>query len=585
MNVLLLLISVSIIVSANATRFSGYHVNFYQNLSFFTITLLILGFIIFHYIFYLLYRGGYKYGGDICGGIVSILIFTVTAVFLPRIVGYQLSHSDPASHFQTISLIFNYYRLPKGGNLIYPIMHTHVGTLAKVSGLSPVVAYSISGVVYYVTIVLGSLFVLNHFVSEKRPLVLGAWISVSVIPFAWFPRTRILGYLVALFWIGTALRLHQDERWSILSPFLTIILVLAHLLAAIMTVLYVGISGAVYHKGQIWESKFSRVYLLLLICLTTWILLMELLPRAVLPFFTDHGNISIALGSVLSLGSALNYTTVDYIILLVSRLGGLIIISIISATFFILQTTDRWKGPTTLPLFHTNKSGLKEGRERDFNYFSAAIPAIGLGGALQFATATVQLTGLRIFNILVYLVPVYLIYITFRLKPGKEIAMVSIILLSTVAGLHAYPNNVTKDPSPFITESDEAGISWFLNSKDRDIQQRTLIISLHRRYGYLMSPEDRHSRALELRDYRPPSDVDYEHQTLSEIFGEPTYVVLNKRDRQTYQHVFGGWRYGSSFFSRVQTGPTSHQIYSNGNVHTYLTSESHNRNLEQADNI
>jgi len=560
--VLAVMIFLSLTVSAlfaRSTPFSGYQVDFYRHFTALSVGGLVAAFLLFHALMYSLYSRGSDLGlSEVITTVTSGILLVTTAVHLPRIIGYKLSHGDPATHFQTVRLVITHGKLPEQGNILYPVMYTHIGSFSLITELPSRLSYSLLGVFYYGCIIAAAILLVRYFTLDTDKTVFAAWAAFSIIPFGWFPRTRLVGYLIGLLWIATVLRATQNNRWRLISMVLLPTFVLGHIFAALVTTLFIGFSTLVAVLFR--REHFTHLLSLLLlgIIITLWITVRGLWARAILPIITSRGGASLEFGSILEVGSHFGYTLIEFINLGFLRLGVLILASVIAGTYFLDRIVN-------------HVIGQVEDRI-EWDYFSAAIPVFGLVGIVQFITGAINITGLRIFNILRYLTPLYLVYLLRRHSSVASVLVSIVILLSLLNAAVIYPNDITKEPSRMITPSDEEGVNWFTEHKSRSINQHTLIISLNRRYGYLLTSTEREQREDELRKQRLPEDADYRNNKLTEILGGESYIIINKRDRQTYMQTYDGWRYGSHIFQRIQIDKSNNQIYSNGNLNVYLAS-------------
>lgn len=555
--------------------FDGYAISLFGQIDPVTIAgLAVLATLINAYLYFRFRNGGELRRFDGAVLTVMILPFAFVFVYLPLLLGYSFTQRDAAGHFTSILHIVRLDRLPHGGEYVYPLMHTQVASVSTVTGITPKAAYALSGLLYG-GVILGLVFLVSRALTGGgKGQTIALWAAFATFPFTVFPQTRVLGYLLGLFFILCYVHEERGEsrgRWRWLQILLAPALVTGHILAALITFGYlltvIVIGELLGHRSK---QRIS-VVILFVLC-TYWIQHIGIWRRALPSTIRTGGKVSVNLGTVSRIGTFLDFTLLDYVSLALVRAGDVLIVFAISVGAVLILILSRRTG------------GARRNEMLSDHFVFASLPLVVMT-PIQFAVPVFSFMGLRLMNIAKYLSPAYVTVVEDRSAGNasvisgatvRRVVVVTIVLLSVVSLIQFHPAGIGLKSNGYVLDSDEDGVQWFFSHKERDVEYRKMSVAPVRRMAYLLPPEERLRRSEELeasafsKQKRLPEEADYESVPLRQIIEAKSHVIVNERDRQTYVRQLEGYYYTASTFDALDTSPESARVYDNGNVEQYV---------------
>lgn len=150
--------------------------------------------------------------------------------------------------------------------------------------------------------------------------------------------------------------------------------------------------------------------------------------------------------------------------------------------------------------------------------------------------------------------------------------VVIIILVSafTHGILNCYSSTFQQLPANQLTRSETAGMSWFFNNRNTDMDISCILISPSRFADILLTREEKQAQGYLSLPTLPPHHFGYDKSAvLGASYTKDSYMLLAKIDRDLYTEVWPDMaelRYLPGDFERLENDGSVDKLYSNGGI-------------------
>ena len=580
------------IVLAHRSPAAGYELSIYASTPCPVLWLLLMSLaggvgIVLHEVF----TSGYEVRRTYLVGFAVILLGAAAFLCLPIIRNYVASSSaDQLGH---VGFLMDFMRSPTGDwisrtNLnIYPLVFSLLTQIASITGLSALQVVNLNtALVLPIFVLMAYLLATAVFTNEGQRLLvalIAGGTMAGISRYYLLPNTWSILMLPLLFYCY----FKQDRiPFRVLLVVLLVVYPFFHPLSSVVIMLALTVMELpkpVYSRllrrlgvnVPRWIESRPVVWPILLeaAVFTPWVLTRQVLRSNVYGFWHQLATFGGGQG-LQEAGNKLSKANVQGLglaILMFKMYGELLI-------FLILATL------AAILIVKQIRLGIGDSGKYRLLHFGVWIPL----ALLFFAADFVGVPALKVLaadRMLVYIETACIPFVAFalweivrrtRFSHLAEVGMSGLVILVLVLNFYGhYSSPYLVRPNDQVTNSDMAGMTWYLDEKD------PLVSDFH-----VLTPPARFSQALfgwnithsrQDLDYASEVETHFGYDnftTIREQYGRDIYVSINRPDRVVYQTVWQNLgRFNDADFERLEQDPTVDRIYSNGEMDVLFVSE------------
>ncbi|MDM8000355.1 MAG: hypothetical protein QUS33_10220 [Dehalococcoidia bacterium] len=515
-------------------------------------------------------------------GFLVLLLAHVSLICVPYVRGYTTWFGDNLSHWGHIKDILSAGHFTKFNS--YPVTHVMLAQVVLVTGLP------LSGVANLSTCFLSLGFVLSAYLlatavlQDRGQQLLVAAVVAAVMPFGLYHVLLMPnGWSILLFplLLFAALKC-EGLAYLVVALFMVVLYPFFHPLSSLMVaaalVTIVLLTLALRYvfgrpRKAATAPPLGRILTLAAInlaILLPWLLSFEEHVRRERLLW--HQLLTGGADVIGSMGESLEKVDVHglgFLILLVKMYGVELILigaALIGGILLMRQLRSAARDVRSLGLLSLLGLMLLFGSL--YLLYLVGTPGLGAIGGTRLLSYTMIPTAFLSAFCMHH-------FVTRRHGPRVAMGVLCVIILPAILSmLSLYDSPYRLRPNIQVTETEMAGMEWFIETKDRSLGSTYIMRPPDRFAHALLGYEESQRRRSEFSSYAPqiPDHFGYgEFATLGDQYTRTTYAAITRFDTVVYSTV---WRKVGRFtqadFEQLQEDATVTKIYANGGLDVYL---------------